>query len=107
MSSLSLGPLASPADSSSSFAWVQPLVDRRKRKSSSQSLGPNFDVVAALLGTTPSRAKKARTTSRIVSDAQGQQFLEITKPTVDKSESDLRASDLELSRIPMGESTPE
>ncbi|KAH9306929.1 hypothetical protein KI387_011333, partial [Taxus chinensis] len=107
MSSLSLGPLAPPADSSSSFAWVQPLVDKRKRKSSSQSLGPNFDAVAALLGTTPSRAKKARTTSRIVSDAQGQQFLEIAKPTVEKSESDLLTSDLELSRIPMGESTPE
>ncbi|KAH9313463.1 hypothetical protein KI387_044582, partial [Taxus chinensis] len=60
-----------------------------------------------LLGTTPSRAKKARTTSRIVSDAQGQRFLEIAKPTVDKSESDLLTSELELSRIPMGESTPE
>ncbi|KAH9293718.1 hypothetical protein KI387_041075, partial [Taxus chinensis] len=79
----------------------------RKRKSSSRSSGPNFDAVAALLGTTPSRAKKAKITSRIVSDAQGQQFLEIAKPTVDKSEQDLQASDLELSRIPMGESTPE
>ncbi|KAH9324578.1 hypothetical protein KI387_004756, partial [Taxus chinensis] len=107
MGSLSLGPLAPPADSSSSFAWVHPLVDKRKRKSSFQSLGPNFDAVAALLGTTPSRAKKARTTSRIVSDARGQQFLEIAKPTVDKSESELLTSDLELSRIPMGESTPE
>ncbi|KAH9295151.1 hypothetical protein KI387_038739, partial [Taxus chinensis] len=107
MSSMSLGPLAPPAASSSSFAWVQPLVDSRKRKSSSRSSGPNFDAVAALLGTTPSRAKKARTTSRIVSDAQGQQFLEIAKPTVDKSEQDLQTSDLELSRIPMGESTPE
>ncbi|KAH9310152.1 hypothetical protein KI387_038063, partial [Taxus chinensis] len=59
------------------------------------------------LGTTPSHAKKAKVTSRIVSDAQGQQFLEISKPTTDKSEQDLQVSDLELSRIPMGESTPE
>ncbi|KAH9290664.1 hypothetical protein KI387_034781, partial [Taxus chinensis] len=107
MSSMSLGPLAPPDASSSSFAWVQPLVDSRKRKSSSQSSGPNFDAVAALLGTTPSRAKKAKITSRIVSDAQGQQFLEIAKPTVDKLEQDLQTSNLELSRIPMGESTLE
>ncbi|KAH9313947.1 hypothetical protein KI387_022574, partial [Taxus chinensis] len=85
-----------------------PLVDSRKRKSSSRISGPNFDAVAALLGTTPpSRTKKARITSRIVSDAQGQQFLEIAKPKTDKPEQDLQASDLELSRIPMGESTPE
>ncbi|KAH9297113.1 hypothetical protein KI387_028795, partial [Taxus chinensis] len=85
-----------------------PLVDSRKRKPSSQSSGPNFDAVVALLGTTPpSHAKKFKITSRIVSDAQGQQFLEIAKPTVDKSEQDLKASDLELSRISMGESTPE
>ncbi|KAH9313327.1 hypothetical protein KI387_028362, partial [Taxus chinensis] len=31
----------------------------------------------------------------------------IAKPKVDKPEQDLQASDLELSRIPMGESTPE
>ncbi|KAH9320290.1 hypothetical protein KI387_022059, partial [Taxus chinensis] len=37
----------------------------------------------------------------------GQKFPKIAKPTVDKSEQDLQASDLELSRIPMGESTPE
>ncbi|KAH9320195.1 hypothetical protein KI387_021964, partial [Taxus chinensis] len=88
MSSLSLGPLAPPVDSPSSFAWVQPSVDNRKRKFSSRSSGSNFDAVAALLGTTPSRAKKAKVTSRIVSDAQGQQFLEIAKPTTDKSEQD-------------------
>ncbi|KAH9325266.1 hypothetical protein KI387_005444, partial [Taxus chinensis] len=64
MSSLSLGPLAPPVASSSSFAWVQPFVDSRKRKSSSRSSGPNFDAVAALLGTTP-RAKKSRITSKI------------------------------------------
>ncbi|KAH9306607.1 hypothetical protein KI387_011011, partial [Taxus chinensis] len=57
--------------------------------------------------TPPTPAKKATTTSRIVSYAQGQQFLEIAKPKVDKPEHDLQASDLELSRIPMGESTPE
>ncbi|KAH9299425.1 hypothetical protein KI387_031107, partial [Taxus chinensis] len=108
MSSLSLIPLAPPASSSSSFAWVQPLVDSRKRKSSSQISGPNFDVVASLLGTTPpTHAKKARITSRIVFDTQGQQFLEIANPKADKPEQDLQASDLELSRIPMGESTPE
>ncbi|KAH9321066.1 hypothetical protein KI387_015705, partial [Taxus chinensis] len=85
-----------------------PFVDSRKRKSSSQISGPNFYAVAALLGTTPSApTKKARTTSRIVTDAQGQQFLEIAKPKVDKPEQDLQASDLELSRISMGESTPE
>lgn len=38
---------------------------------------------------------------------QGQQFLEVTKPKVDKSEQDLLASNLKISRIPMGESTPE
>ncbi|KAH9316569.1 hypothetical protein KI387_025196, partial [Taxus chinensis] len=52
MSSLSLGPLV-PSSSSSTFSWVQPLVDSRKRKPSSHLTGPNFDVVAAFLGTTP------------------------------------------------------
>ncbi|KAH9292480.1 hypothetical protein KI387_042337, partial [Taxus chinensis] len=52
-----------------------------------------------MLGTTPSRAKKARTTSRIVYDTRGQQFLEIAKPAMDKSEQDLQVSDLELLRI--------
>ncbi|KAH9297053.1 hypothetical protein KI387_028735 [Taxus chinensis] len=106
MGSLALGPLVT-SPSSSTFAWVQPLVDSRKRKPSSHLTGPNFDVVTTLLGTTPPPpAKRAKTTSRIVIDAQGQQFLEVTKPKVDKAEHDLLASDLELSRIPMGESTP-
>ncbi|KAH9317013.1 hypothetical protein KI387_018782, partial [Taxus chinensis] len=78
------------------------------RKSSSRLTGSNFDVMVALFGTTASApAKKTRTTSRITTDAQGQQFLEVAKPKVDKAEQDLQASDLELSRIPMGESTPE
>ena len=64
--------------------------------------------MAALLGTTPpTSAKRAKKTSRIVTDAQGQQFLEVAKPKVDKVEKDLLVSDLDLSRIPMGESTPE
>ncbi|KAH9296712.1 hypothetical protein KI387_044740, partial [Taxus chinensis] len=62
MSSLALGSLDSSV-SSSSFSWVQPLVDNKKRKSSSRLTGPDFDVVAALLGTTPPPpAKKAKTT---------------------------------------------
>ncbi|KAH9294921.1 hypothetical protein KI387_038509, partial [Taxus chinensis] len=52
MSSLSLGPLV-PSSSSSSFSWVQPMVDNMKRKSSSQITGPDFDAVTSLLGTTP------------------------------------------------------
>ncbi|KAH9301410.1 hypothetical protein KI387_012993, partial [Taxus chinensis] len=71
MNSLTLGSLAPPSSSSSTFSWMQPFVDNRKRKSYSRLIGPNFDVVAALLGTIPSSpAKKARTTSRIVIDAQ-------------------------------------
>ncbi|KAH9288384.1 hypothetical protein KI387_032501, partial [Taxus chinensis] len=77
------------------------------RKSSSQLKRQNFDVVVALLGTNPSvPAKRAKTTSRIVTDDQGHQFLEVANPKVDKAEKDLLASDLELSRISMGESTP-
>ncbi|KAH9318835.1 hypothetical protein KI387_020604, partial [Taxus chinensis] len=88
MSFLTLGSLATPS-SSSIFSWVKPLVDSRKRKSSSRISGPKFNTLAALFGSTPTLAKKARTTSRIVSDAQGQQFLEIVKPKVDKPEKDM------------------
>lgn len=105
MSFVALGSLNPP--SSSTFAWVRPLVENRKRKPSSQLERLNFDVVAALLGTTPSSlAKRAKKTSRIVTDAQGQKFLEIAKPKVDKAKQDLLASDMFLSRIPMGKSTP-
>lgn len=102
MGSLALGPLV-PSSSSSNFTWVQPLVDRRKRKRSSRLAGPNFDAVADFLGTTPPPpTKRAKTTSRIVIDAQGKKILEVANPKVDKVEQDLSAFDLELSRIPMG-----
>ncbi|KAH9306785.1 hypothetical protein KI387_011189, partial [Taxus chinensis] len=69
MSSLALGPIA---PSSSSFSWVQPFVDNKKRKLSSQVIVPNFDALAALLGTNPPPpAKKAKTTSMLVTDSQG------------------------------------
>ncbi|KAH9300084.1 hypothetical protein KI387_011667, partial [Taxus chinensis] len=99
MSSLALGCLAPPC--SLTFAWVQPLVNNKKRKPSSRLAGKNFDVVTNLLGSTPSTlAKRNKKTSTIVTDAQGQQYLEVEKHKVDKAEQDLVASDLELSRIP-------
>ncbi|KAH9327713.1 hypothetical protein KI387_007891, partial [Taxus chinensis] len=55
---------------------------------------------ATLLGTTPpSPAKKAKVTSRLVSDSQGQQFMEITRPKLDKDEKDQSMGDMELTRI--------
>ncbi|KAH9314656.1 hypothetical protein KI387_023283, partial [Taxus chinensis] len=80
----------------------------RKRKSTSQIVVPKFDVVAALLGTTPPPpTKREKMTSRIVSDLKGEQFMEIAKPRVDKEEKYLLVFDLELMRIPLGDSMPE
>ncbi|KAH9312034.1 hypothetical protein KI387_027069, partial [Taxus chinensis] len=60
-----------------------------------------------MLGTTPPPlVKKEKTTSRLVTNAQGQQFLEVANPKVEKEEKYLLIFDLEISRIPMGESTP-
>ncbi|KAH9291257.1 hypothetical protein KI387_043552, partial [Taxus chinensis] len=107
MSASALGPIA-PSTSSSSFSWVQPLLESKKRKSTSIIVAPKFDAVETLLGTTPPPpAKKAKVTSRLVSDSQGQQFMEIARPKLDKDEKDLSMGDLELTRISLGESTPE
>ncbi|KAH9294385.1 hypothetical protein KI387_040410, partial [Taxus chinensis] len=91
--------------SNTSFSWVQPMIESKKRKTQSKVEVPNYDVVAALLGTPP--AKKAKTTSRLVTDTSGQQFIEIVKPTVDKSEQEISTTDFEITRISLGESTPE
>ncbi|KAH9322999.1 hypothetical protein KI387_017638, partial [Taxus chinensis] len=100
---LSLPPSAT--SSRDSFTWVQPMVDNRERKDQSRIDVPKFDVVAALLGTSP--PKKAKTASRLISESTGQEFLEIARPKEDKNEKDISVSDFELTRISLGESIPE
>ncbi|KAH9311645.1 hypothetical protein KI387_026680, partial [Taxus chinensis] len=52
-------------------------------------------------------SKKAKTTSRLVSNSKGQQYLEITKPRVENDEKDITIVELELTGIPLGEYTPD
>lgn len=105
MSSSTLGPIT-PSTSSSSFFWVQSFLDNKKRKGHS-----NYSSSKAVCSDSPSwhyssLTKKDKVNSRLTSYSQGQQFIEIANPNFDKDERDLSLGDLELTRIPIGESTP-